>query len=328
MKIDNFALTMFQACPIKYYLRMKQGWTTRRKSAALGFGGAIHEGLAAWYRTGDKAKALVAINDAWPLNSPIDDYRSKEKCIQVMIDYLKTYPTETFKVVGAPENPMVECTFTLDTGMYLSCRDCGPVEGAWTAKYIAFGREFAAQYPEDMSVALHGRCRSCGEPLEPIEYGGIFDGLVEFSGSVYVLEHKSTSQLGSYYFNQFKPNNQVTGYTWAAGLLSGRRVGGAIINAFGVYKTGATKFERQITTRSAADIAEWLNNVQRTCEMIRACELAEHWPMFTQSCTMYGACEFHGVHTLGSETERQRMLEQDYIREEWVYEQRAGVKDE
>ena len=321
MKIDNFALTMFQACPIKYRLRMREGWTTRRKSAALGFGGALHEGLAEWYRSGDKSKTLLAINEAWPLNSPVDDYRTKEKCITVMIDYMKKYPQETFKVVGFPENPMIECTFTLDTGMRLSCIDCGPVAGRWHGRYTVTGKELTFENN-------HENCQQCGKELEPIEYGGIFDGLVDFSNSVFVFEHKSTSQLGAYYFNQFKPNNQVTGYVWAASLLSGKRVGGAIINAIGIYKSSATKFERQITTRSITDIAEWLNNIQHTCELIRDCERSNHWPMFTQSCTMYGQCEFHNVHVLGSEVEREKMLEQDYIKDDWHYENRAGVKDE
>jgi hypothetical protein len=285
MKIDNFALTMFQSCPAKYFLRMHEGWTSRRRSAALGFGGALHEGLAEWYRSGDKTKALYAINEAWPANVPADDWRTKEKCIQTMIDYFRFYPEERFTVVGAPTNPMVECTFTLDTGLTL-------------------------------------------EDGEPIEYGGIFDGLVEWGDTVYVLEHKTTSQLGSYYFNQFKPNNQVSGYVWAAGLLSGKRVGGTIVNAIGLYKSSPTKFERQITSRSPENIREWLVNVQATCQQIKDCERRGYWPMYTGSCTMYGQCEFHNVHVLGDSSERERRLEQDYVREAWSYEQRAGVKDE
>jgi hypothetical protein len=276
---------MFQTCPAKYDLRIRQHWSSRKKSAALGFGGALHEGLAAWYRTKDRAKAITAIHDSWPQNVPIDDWRTKEKCISVFMAYVKEYPEETFQVVGAPDNPMVECTFTLDTGL---CLDDG----------------------------------------EAIEYGGIFDGLVEYSGSVYVLEHKSTSQLGSYYFDQFKPNNQVTGYVWAAGLLSGKRVGGAIINALGIYKSSPTKLERQITTRSDASIMEWLTNLKNSCEMIKERERTGYWPMYTGSCTMYGKCEYHDVHLLATENERSRMLEQNYVREAWDHELREGVKDE
>jgi PD-(D/E)XK nuclease superfamily len=102
MKIDNFALTMFQACPAKFKLRILEGWTTRRKSAALGFGGAFHEGLATWYRTGDKAQSLMSINSSWPSNLPIDDWRTKEKCVQALLDYFRAYPTEQFRVVGSP----------------------------------------------------------------------------------------------------------------------------------------------------------------------------------------------------------------------------------
>src|SRR5437867_2986696 len=151
-----------------------------------------------------------------------------------MIKYVGQYPYETFRVIGWPEDPLVERTFTLRTGLYLDCQ-CGP-----QAKIVT---------PDNTTPM----CTKCGEHLEEIEYGGIFDGLVEWDSSVYVLEHKSTSQLGSYYFDQFKPNNQITGYIWGGGTLSGMRVGGAIVNAIGVYKASPTKFERQITNRSKED---------------------------------------------------------------------------
>ena len=307
MKIDNFALTMFQACPAKFDLRILQGWTSRRRSGALGFGGALHEGLATWYRTGDPSKAIKAVGDAWPLNLPIDDWRTKEKCLQTMLEYIKRYPREEFVVVGGTENPMVEVTFTVDTGMFLSCIEC---QAPWG------GEEFG------------GLCQRCGKPLEPIEYGGIFDGIVQFGSSIYVLEHKTTSMLGQYYFDQFKPNNQVTGYVWGARKLSGQNVTGAIINAIGIYKSSTTKFERQITSRDDTNIAEWLENVRNVCEQIRECQVRQHWPMATGSCTMYGKCEYHNVHVLNTNKERQKLLEQDYVKDEWKYEERAGVKNE
>ncbi len=306
MKVDNFALSMFQTCPAKYDLRIRQGWTTAGKSAALGFGGALHEGLAVWYKTGDLKQSLRAIEEVWPSGLPVDDWRTKEKCLETMLRYTKEYPREAFHVVGYPENPMVECTFTIDTGLFLRCDTC---------------------LEHDNTDPRSPQCARCKSMREPIEYGGIFDGLVEFNNTVFVLEHKTTSQLGSYYFNQFKPNNQVSGYVWAAGLLSGRRVGGAFINAIGIYKSSTTRFERQITTRSAVAIEEWLSYVKDTCEMIRTAERTGRWPMFTGACTLYGQCEYHKVHVLNTEVERQKLLEQDYIHSDWLYEQRAGVKD-
>ena len=34
MKIDNFALTMHQACPSKYQLRMIEGWRSKQTIAS------------------------------------------------------------------------------------------------------------------------------------------------------------------------------------------------------------------------------------------------------------------------------------------------------
>jgi hypothetical protein len=302
VKIDNYALTMFQTCPAKYNLRMNDGWTSDRKSAALAAGTAIHAGLATWYRGEGLEAAFRAIVKDYTID-PGDDYRTVEKVLKVMHEYTRAYPSESFNVIGLPDHPMVEVPFTLDTGMFLSCAECGPLAGAW-----------------DKQNAL---CPNCAQSLEPIEYGGILDTLVEFGANqVYILEHKSTSQLGSYYFNQYKPNNQVAGYIWAARQLTGKRVGGAIINAIGWYKSGTTKFERQISTRSDDEITEWLEQVRMICEAIHQAKQTKHYPMHTAACTLYGLCEFHSVHSRSTQIERERMLEMNYTREKWDYERR------
>ena len=283
MKVDNFALTNFQTCPAKYELRIRQGWTTRRRSSALGFGGAFHEGLAVWYKTGELAPALTAIAQKWDDTSSAEDYRTKEKCITVMIEYAKRYPSENFTIVGKDAgSPMIEVPFVLDTGM---ATDDG----------------------------------------ESIEYGGIFDGLIDFNGQLHVFEHKSTSMLGGYYFDQFKPNNQVTGYIWAAEQLSGRRVHGALINAIGIYKAGATKFERSLTARNPQDLIEWKENVRIVCNQIKRAE-REGFSMSTGACTLYGKCEYHSVHVLSHPVERQKRLEMDYQIEAWDFEKRTGTE--
>jgi len=294
---------MHQGCPAKYQLRMLEGWTSRRRTGALGFGSALHIGLAEWYRSGDHSKALMAIHEAWPDNMPIDDWRTKEKCLVTMAEYIKNYPGETWKVVGMPDNPVIEVPFTLDFGMYLPCSQ--------------------GHVPIDDGI-YEPICPVCGEEREPLEYGGIYDMLVDFGGQLFVVDHKSTSVLGPQYFNQFNPNNQMTGYIWAASQLSGAKVTGAIINAVGVMKTGKTKFEREITSRSPEAIERWKRDVY-----VEACDIKEHkrlghFPQRTQSCTMYGKCEYHDVHVLQHATEQVKRLEQDYVKESWDYEMRDG----
>lgn len=297
MKVDNFAITLHQGCPGRYDLRINECWTRRVKSAPLTAGGGLHAGLAEWYKTGSLESAVLAIKNEWPAEFPAGDYRSLGKVVETMIEYTKIYPSEPWTVVGAPDHPLIEVSFTLDTGLMLTCFDCReePVDGV---------------------------CPNCHRPCESIQYGGIFDGLIEAGPHIYLLEHKTTSQLGGAYFKQFKPDNQLTGYIWAAKKLSGKRVGGGYINAIGWYKTQRNKYERNITTRTSSEIAWWLVSLKASCEEIQEHRRTGIWPWRTSSCMLYGACEYHDVHVLPDERSRQLRLEQDYVKSDWDYENR------
>src|SRR5689334_22183702 len=107
MKVDNFMLTNHQTCPTKYQLRIDEDWSPRRKSAALGFGAVMHEGLGCWYKNSHLSNverlemAIEIMRSKWPAEHPVDDYRTLGKAIDVMSDYARVYPSESFKVLGA-----------------------------------------------------------------------------------------------------------------------------------------------------------------------------------------------------------------------------------
>jgi hypothetical protein len=296
MKLDNTMLESFQTCPSQYQLRHKEGWVPHGLSGALGFGQAMHHGLATWYRSFDLDEAIEAITTIWPEGLPIDDYRSMDKAHKVMREYIREYPQEPFTVVQGATGPMLEVPFTLHLGTFLDC-PCG-APGDATADFCFF----------------------CNREREAIEYGGIFDGMIEFGGQLWCLEHKTTSQMGAMYFNQFRPNNQLSGYIWAAGKMSGRAIAGAYVNAIGVYKASATKFERHPSSRTKHELIEWNKNVTATCNEIRRCELTGVWPMKTKACTLYGLCSYHEVHSLPQEEDRRRMLEMKYTIRRWDFE--------
>lgn len=300
MKIDNTTLESFQTCPSLYFLRHKESWVPRSKSAALGFGGAIHLGLAEWYKTSSLDDALNAIEVGWPEGLPVDDYRTLDKAQKVMREYVDNYPHESWQVVQGGSGPLIEVPFLLNTGMYLDCR-CGRV---WSS--------------EDGITT----CPYCHILHEPLEYGGIFDGMIKHGGQLWTLEHKSTSVMGPLWSAQFHPNNQVTGYIWAAQEMSGQKLAGAYINGIGIYKTGKTKFERLPTARMPQEIDEWKRNVLATCNEIRKCELSGVFPMKTKACTLYGLCMYHEVHSLPLPEDRLRMLKAKYMVEPWDFENR------
>lgn len=303
MKVDNFTLEQFQ-CPAKYDLRINKGIVPLRRKPSLSFGGAVHVGLAEWYRTGSEAKALQTMHAHWPDVMPSDDFRTEAYALKVIHAYVAEYPTESWKVLQGPNGAVVEQAFTVDTGMYLECQDCG--------SYMADGDETA------------GICSNCGQALEGIQYGGIIDVGCEFGDTIYVVDHKTTTRLGDggYYFLQYKPDNQMTGYIWGLGKLTNRRVGGAIVNALGLYKSGEVKFKRHPTSRQQFDIDEWLIGVRERCNAIKRAERTGIWRMETSQCMNYGECEYHSIHVLSGKIEREKRIEQDYVVSKWNYEDR------
>jgi PD-(D/E)XK nuclease superfamily protein len=305
MRVDNTALETF-ICPAKYDLRINRGIVPLRRKPSLSFGGVMHKGWAEWYRTGSEAKALLAIQDHWPEVMPSDDFRTKAYACTVMHAYVAEYPEESWTPVQTAEGPLVEKAFTIDTGLFLECQECGG--------YAAEG-----DY-------LSGKCSNCGHDLESILYGGIIDVGMEFGDTLYVVDHKTTTVLGkedsNYYFLQYKPDNQMTGYIWGLKKLSNRRVGGALINAVGLYKSGEVRFKRQITARNDFEITEWLKTVLAKCNAIKKCERTGIWPLETKYCMHYGQCDYHSVHVLNDPVSREKRIEQDYVVSKWNYEER------
>jgi hypothetical protein len=312
-------LKLFQDCPLKYKTRIEGEWVGQFRSGALGFGKAVHEGLKEWYQRGldgeppslRLAAALDAIEVAWPENHPVDDYRTLVRAKSLMMNYAKEYPSEPFKIL------LVEVPFKFHLGRYLLyCQGCN-----FENNPIA-----AAGYPRN-------NCGSCGRDLEEIEYGGIFDTLIQFgppsSTIVYTLEHKTTSQLGSLYFRQYDLDNQVSGYVWGASQVSGKVVGGAMMNALCCTSGGTLKFDRQLISRTPTDLERWKNDVASTCNDIERTRRLGHWRMHTNHCmNKYGMCEYHSVHILSNPDEQRRRLETDYRKDPWDFERRDDVLTE
>ena len=289
MKFDNFTMTTHQTCPTKYRIRIVEGMTSKRRSAALGYGGALHEGLASWYKGQGFKDALAHIITGWPDDQPTEDWRTLQKCLDVFEEYVRRYgANESFQVVGADVGqPIVEQPFSLLL------------------------------------------TDSQGNPLltndgDEIFYGGIFDTLTQEGGETIILDHKTTSRFSDAYWDQFKPNNQMTGYMWAAGQLTQRPCNKTRINCIVSYEKGKTKFERNITTRSAADFDEWRANVLYEANEIERNRKANFFPRREINCVgKYGNCEFFNICSNPQEI-RAQLLEQDFIHEPWDYERRVS----
>jgi hypothetical protein len=306
MKVDNSALSQFD-CPAKYDLRIRRQIVPLKRKVSLSFGGVVHTGLAEWYRTGNAKAALSAIADHWPDVMPSDDFRTKDYAMKVMAAYILEYPSESWKVLQGAEGAIVEQAFTVDTEMTLDCQVC------------LGGKEPTRDISDK-------RCTVCGSLLERILYGGIIDVGAEFGDTLWVVDHKTTTVLGkessTYYFLRYNPDNQMTGYIWGLKKLTNRRMGGAIINALGLYKSGEIRFKRHPTARNEFQINEWLRSVRQKCNAIKQCEREGFWRLETSQCMNYGECEYHSIHTLMDSVSREKRIEAEYMKSEWNYEDR------
>lgn len=155
-------------------------------------------------------------------------------------------------------------------------------------------------------------------------YAVKIDRIVEHNGLLFVEDHKTTSQLGPTYFNQFTLSSQMLGYAWVAQQLLERTVAGVRINAHGILKT-QNKFERQVIHFSQETLTEWAENFNvRVARLARAYDLdPEHkgllaaWPRNYNSCVRkYHTCQFQEVCTM-PERVRAQVLESSYGHNSW-----------
>lgn len=310
MIIDNFALTMHQTCPRKFWYRIERGYTAHQRTGALSFGATIHKGIEDWYRLRSPAAAEAAIHSAWAREAgPKGDWRTLDKALTTMRAYIGRWghegrPSEEWDIVGAAQGmPVLETKFTIGLGWFLPCEVCGA---------------------RDTGDPKNPLCSFCKDAREPIEYGGIFDGIVQHHHNFYILEHKTTSVMGAKFWDQFKPNNQITGYIWAARSLTDKPVSGCLINAIAIYKASPSRFERNFTVREDEEIAEWIANVHAVCQEIVDHRRRAWWPMRTMACTLYSKCEYYDVCSLEPRF-REPFLESNYTVAPWNHATRDEV---
>lgn len=94
---------------------------------------------------------------------------------------------------------------------------------------------------------------------------GKIDLVIRWYNMIYGVDHKTTSQLGDKYFDKFKPDLQMSGYSWALYQLPGFRdkVQGMLINAINTAKTAGLlgskvkPFGRHISTRTKQELESY-----------------------------------------------------------------------
>lgn len=299
LRIDNSMLEVFQTCPrsaLYYAVRRRQA----PASPALAFGGAIHEGLALFYRQGFNKATLVeaqaAVNNFLALNPiPPEQWRTPELAVEVITDYYNHYGTiDPLRPIILPDgSPCVENKFSLALGiMPINAEVPFPTSTITDAQYDS---------PTTRINNIH------------ILWTGRMDlGCTGVTSLPCVCDHKTSSIGGKTFFEDFRLSQQTIGYCWALSQIIAQPVNTFILNAIIQRKpsrTGKNRTLERMTYRYDHDqIREWQCDVMCWVGLFVDSLCTSYFPKNTKWCMgKYGRCQYHDVCTLTGQ-ERDIML--------------------
>lgn len=300
---DSVSRGWLKDCPRKYAYHMLEGWQSRGNSVHINFGLWYHAALELY----DKARAAgddheiavtaavkAALEASWERTLDYvgpwrSDHKTKtrENLIRSIVWYLEQFkddPIETIRL--ADGKAAVELTFKLEL-------EFGPESGIKRV-YAEKGEMI---YDPEVKYILSGH----------------IDRLVSFQSGTYVTDRKTTSStLSSYYFDQYSPDDQMSGYTLAAKVLWSTPVRGVIIDAAQIA-VGFTRFERGFAYRTDAQLEEWLADLRITLKIAEQYAIEDHWPRNDKSCGKFGGCVFRNICNKDPAV-RQTFLESDFVK--------------
>ena len=127
---------------------------------------------------------------------------------------------------------------------------------------------------------------------DPILYAGKFDMVAQHeAGLLYVVDEKTSTQLGDYWLTRWRMSNQMTGYIWAA-RKHGIDVKGAWIRGIGILSRNLTSANVP-TLRPLWRIAQWERNMELTLnKMILSWKHGQYQQNLDQACSAYGGCSY------------------------------------
>lgn len=320
--------------------------------SALTFGAAIHAGLEVWYRNKGKIDKLIledlslasyedkdsgaaqtltrelllsrcysAIESTFASSPPslFPDYRTSDYAIQSFHSYITHYQNENLTPFVHNDKPMVEFSFAyplgkveLPIGMF----------GAWGIGTLTDSAE----------QEKHHIARGTRSLTVHIEWTGIIDMLAEINGSLYVVDHKTTSIISQDFFDGFEIAMQPTGYFSAMqAAFPDLPIRGFMANVLACRKpvaaftksgkpTSSKPFEpfRRQYDYHAWHVDEFKKDALALVEELFANVTNKFFPKKTQWCVgKYGKCPYFDVCSLPPESRLDMLNSDQYTNNTW-----------
>lgn len=279
--LSNSLRSDFLTCPRKFELSHIHHWKPKHTSIHLHAGGAFAKGMEvtrkAFYQQGLSSERAIelgwrAVVEAYAeYTAETNDIKTAERMASALLYYFTA--------------------FSLDTDFLTPLRyENGPPSV-----------EFSFVLPLDIAHPETG---------DPILLGGRFDMLAQHTnGDLYVVDEKTTSQLGSSWVDSWKLDSQFTEYCWAARQY-GHHVSGAVIRGISILKNGHAHAQ-SIQMRPQWMIERWYAQLLRDIRrMVDAWESGMYDFNLSHGCKLYGGCQFRLICASANPT---RWLEADFV---------------
>lgn len=298
---DSTSLGLLKTCPRLYQYTIIDGWANKGESVHLRFGLEYHQALQEYDVSRangvkhedaihDVIAALMVRTFGWAPDpdTKAGKYKNRSSLISLVVDYLDHFvddPAKTY--IKSDGTAAVELSFRFEL-------DWGPRQGK-----------------------VHGRADD-GEgyhPNQPYLLCGHLDRVVEFNDQLLVMDRKTTTTtLGSYYFDQWEPHNQMTLYTLAGGVVLGSPIKGVIIDAAQIMLETPNRFVRGFTYRTPDQLEEWLDDLKVHLIAAENYAAIDYWPMNDTACDKFGGCKFRGICSKSPQV-RERFLKADFTQQ-------------
>jgi len=293
-EIDNSFLEALTTCPRKLeYSRLLKRQPSADKPA-LSFGTAIHHALEWRYKTLKNTPPSV-LDEAACLNDVLTPY---------------------FTANPAPEEDHRTLSFAFEVFQEYNKR--------YHVEPFQLMLDPAGKVITELSFSLpFGTFCNI-----PVAYTGRIDLPVIWDGQIIILDHKTTSMLGNYYFDGQKISPQYEGYAWAFEKATKQQVAGFAINAIRTKAPPAKPrtgwqtwwdegFMRHKEYLRPGQLDEWFANTQALVNEFFFHYNNDYMPTKKKACTMYGKCAYYDVCYLDPMSRAGMLRSDEFQDNEW-----------
>lgn len=279
VRINSSSLELIQLCKRKADYVLNREFSSNEENAATLFGSAIHKALETWYCSSreDRRSDLSSCPGFEPVANSAGH------------DCGKCRAMRSFHAVAGPLN-------TLEMGDKRHPYNGERILETYFKKYQDDPFEV---YVDKEGPVVERRLEAVliDEPDLKVIYFGTVDCVLKDvqTAITLVTDHKTTSSLGTEFYNRLKPNFQYCGYVWLVQQVLGLNTDMFMVNGIQVAKT-KTDLARQVVTYTPDDFKEWKTAVRWNVEEFLRAKEFNTWPMNAPNpCTQWGGCQFRDV---------------------------------